>query len=232
MTFGNIKSIIEKNLLDSYKNESEFKKTLKEFKHNVLNNKPMSKVFSVYDQLSKPQGLNESDAKEFLEEGISLIQKMLHSIKLPKTLQESIENNYSDIDTLVYDKKIDLKERIEAKKRIVSLLSQSKSNLKETINIPFNSMVSIANQTLRNYIETMDESSKKEFLELVSEDSKVLESKFEILKESAIEKLEGILQKEDEEEIKSKITETIDRLKSEKFNQVTFLKLKNLESSL
>ena len=42
MTFGQIKSIIEKNLLESYKNEKDFKKSLKEFKHNVLNNKTMS----------------------------------------------------------------------------------------------------------------------------------------------------------------------------------------------
>ncbi len=35
MTFGAVKSLIEKNLLESYKNEKEFKKTLREFKHNV-----------------------------------------------------------------------------------------------------------------------------------------------------------------------------------------------------
>ena len=33
MTFGTIKSLIEKNLLESYKNEMEFKKTLREFIH-------------------------------------------------------------------------------------------------------------------------------------------------------------------------------------------------------
>ena len=75
MTFGQIKSIIENNLLESYKNEQEFKKSLKEFKHNVLNNKNMSKLYSLYDQLTTPQGLTETDAKDFLEEGITLIQK-------------------------------------------------------------------------------------------------------------------------------------------------------------
>ena len=33
MTFGEIKSIIENNLLKSYNNKQEFKKSLKEFKH-------------------------------------------------------------------------------------------------------------------------------------------------------------------------------------------------------
>jgi alcohol dehydrogenase class IV len=107
MTFGQIKSIIENSLIESYKNEGEFKKSLREFKHNVLSNKSMSKIYSLYDQLSTPQGLSESDAKEYLEEGVNLIQKLLGSIKLPKTLSEST-NEYSDIDTLVYLNKINL----------------------------------------------------------------------------------------------------------------------------
>ena len=92
MTFGNIKSLIENNLLESYKDEKDFKKTLREFKHNVLSNKSMSKAYALYDQLSKPQGLNEHDAKEFLEEGISLLQRILPTIKLPKTISESVKN--------------------------------------------------------------------------------------------------------------------------------------------
>jgi hypothetical protein len=89
MTFGQIKSIIENNLLESYKNEQEFKKSLKEFKQNVLNNKNMSKLYSLYDQLTTPQGLTEADAKDFLEEGITLIQKLVPTIKTPKTLYEN-----------------------------------------------------------------------------------------------------------------------------------------------
>ena len=232
MTFGTIKSVIEENLLESYKNELEFKKTLREFKHNVLKNKQLSKVYAIYDQLSKPQGLSESEAKEYLEEGLSLIQRLLPTIKLPKTLNEFVQNNYEDIDLLVYNKKIDLKERIEAKKRILNNICKSKESLKETINLPINSMVLIANQTLRNYIDNMDENSKKEFFEIVSEDTKSLESKFETLKESTIVKLQTILDNENEDELKVKISETIDKLKSEKFNQINFLKLKNLESSI
>ena len=66
-----IKSIIEKNLLESYTDQKDFKKSLREFKHNVLSDKAMSKAYAVYDQLSTPQGLSESDAKEFLQEGIN-----------------------------------------------------------------------------------------------------------------------------------------------------------------
>jgi hypothetical protein len=231
MTFGQIKSIIEKNLLESYKNEKDFKKSLKEFKHNVLNNKTMSKLYSLYDQLSTPQGLSESDSKEFLEEGITLIQKLVSDIKTPMVL-ETVENKYSDIDSLVYINKLDLLERVNSKKNIIKLISSKNEIVKESINIPIKTMVSIANQTLNNYIENLDENSKKEFLQIISEDVQSLETKFETIRENTIVKLNTMLEKEEEFEIKTKLSETIERIKIEKFDQLNFLKLKNLESSI
>jgi hypothetical protein len=233
MTFGKIKSIIENDLLESYKNEKEFKQSLKEFRQNVLNNKNMSKLYSLYDQLTTPQGLNESDSKDFLEEGISLIQKLVPSIKTPKTLSENVKNKYSDIDSLVYTNKLDLMERIKSKKALINTLSSSKpESIKESINIPLKSMVSIANQTMNNYLENFNESDKKEFLSLMNEDTSVLKEKFETLRESTISKLNVILENENEIEMKTKLSETIDRLKVEDFNQLNFLKLKNLEESI
>jgi len=233
MTFGQIKSIIENNLLESYKNEQEFKKSLKEFKHNVLNNKNMSKLYSLYDQLTTPQGLTEADAKDFLEEGITLIQKLVPTIKTPKTLYENVSNKYSDIDSLVYTNKLDLMERVQSKKTLIkTLVSQKPETIKESINIPLKSMVSIANQTMKGYLDNLDESTKKEFIQLMSEDTLLLQEKFETIKESTISKLNTLLENENEFEIKTKLSETIDRLKVEKFDQLNFLKLKNLEESI
>ena len=233
MTFGQIKSIIENNLLESYKNEQEFKKSLKEFKHNVLSNKNMSKLYSLYDQLTTPQGLTENDAKDFLDEGVSLIQKLLPSIKTPKTVTENVENKYSDVDVLVYTNKLDLMERLKSKKNLIQTLTlDKKSTIKETINIPLKSMISIANHTLNNYIDNLDETAKKEFIQLMSEDTSLLKEKFETLRESTITKLNTLLENENEFEIKTKVSETIDRLKVEKFDQLNFLKLKNLEESI
>ncbi len=232
MTFGTVKSLIEKNLLESYKNEVEFKKTLREFKHNVLSNKAMSKAYAIYDQLSSPQGISEQDAKFFIEEGVSLLNKILPSIKLPKSFSQEIENKYSDIDTLVYNQGIDLIERVNAKKNILKVITSVKENIKENINIPISSMVAVANQTVNNYILNLDENSKKEFFQIVSEDTKSLESKFETIRESAISKLEVLQNNEESQDIKSKISETINRVKSEKFDQLNFLRLKNLEESI
>ena len=233
MTFGKIKSIIENNLLESYKNEQEFKKSLKEFKQNVLNNKNMSKLYSLYDQLTTPQGLTESDAKDFLEEGITLIQKLVPTIKTPKTLHENVSNKYSDIDSLVYTNKLDLMERVQSKKTLIkTLVSQKPETIKESINIPLKSMVSIANQTMKGYIDNLDESTKKEFIQLMSEDTSLLKEKFETLKESTISKLNELLDNEEQFEVKTKLFETINRLKVENFDQLNFLKLKTLEKSI
>jgi hypothetical protein len=232
MTFGTVKSLIEKNLLESYKNENEFKKTLREFKHNVLSNKAMSKAYAIYDQLSSPQGLSEQDAKDFIEEGISLLNKILPSIKLPISLSEKTENNYTEIDTLVYSQDVNLLERVSAKKNILKVITSTKESIKESIHIPISSMVAVANQTVNNYILNLDENSKKEFFQIVSEDTKTLETKFEIIKESAISKLTALQNSEDSQDIKTKISETIDKVKSEKFDQLNFLKLKNLEESI
>lgn len=232
MTFGKIKSVIEKNLLESYKDEKNFKKTLREFKQNILNDKNLSKLYSIYDQLSTPQGLSEKDAKDFIEEGIDLIRRVLPSVKLPKTITESLENNYKDIDILVYNTKVNLSERLQSKKNLISILTSDKPRVKESINIPIKSMVNVANQTLKSYVENLDENSKKELFQIISEDSKVLENQFEELKNSTISKLQSIMESENENEVKTKISETIDKLKTERFDQINYLRLKNFSSSI
>jgi hypothetical protein len=124
-------------------------------------------------------------------------------------------------------------ERIQAKKNLVKILTSSKPEpVKESINIPLKSMVSIANQTMKSYLDNLDESAKKEFIQLMSEDTSLLKEKFETLRESTITKLNTLLENENEFEIKTKLSETIDRLKVEKFDQLNFLKLKNLEESI
>ena len=56
--------------------------------------------------------------------------------------------------------------------------------------------------------------------------------KFETLRESAIDKLNNLLGSERDFEVQTKLSETIDRLKVEEFNQLNFFKLKNLEESI
>ena len=232
MTFGFLKSAIEHSLIDSYKNEKEFKKTLREFRENVLSNKSISKVYALYEQLSTPQGLSQNDAEHFLSEGLNLINRTLPNIKLPKSHKQLKENIYQDIDTLVYDTKYNLKERVESKKRILKTLTTEPQKINETINIPISSMVKIANLTLENYIEKMDSNSRKIFLEIIKEDKKELEEQYFTLKENTLKKLTEILSEQSEDELKTKISETIKKLEMEEFTKINYVKLKSLENGL
>lgn len=232
MTFGQIKTAIEKNLLESYKNQNDFKKSLREFKHNVLDSRNISKIYSIYEQLSTPQSLSESDANDVLNEGLNLINKILPSVRLPKKGMNEVENQYQNIDTLVYTKNLNLKERVGARKNIVKVLMSEPKKIQESIKIPVGSMVKIANQTLENYIQNMDENSKKIFMDVIKSDSNNLEKEFYSLKENTVTKLTNILNDENDTEIKSKINETIEKIKKEEFNQINYVRLISLENSL
>lgn len=232
MTFGKIKSLIEYNILESYKNENTFKKSIREFKHYVSKDKQFSTLYALYDQLNTPQGLSESEAKDFLSEGINLIQNELKKIKIPKILSESIKNEYENIDTLVYSNEINISDRLSARKEIMNVLMSNPKKVNEAISLPIKSMVKIANQTLTTYLDNLDESTRKELLSILSEETDVLQNKFEKIKEDAIGKLTNLLENEIDSETKTKIVDTIDKIKKESFNQLNFVRLKNLESTL
>ena len=93
-------------------------------------------------------------------------------------------------------------------------------------------MVKIGNQKINEYLENMDESSKKELFGIIKEDTKSLKMKFQTLKEDASTKLNILIENEKDNEVKSKLTETISKIKSEKFDQMNYLKLKELVESL
>lgn len=231
MTFGQIKSIIENNLVQSYSNESEFKKLLKEFKYYVLNDKSFSKLYTLYDQLSSPQNLTEEEAKEYLSEGIALIQNIAPTIKLPKTFG-SVPNQYNDIDALVYSSKVDIKERVEAKKNLLKILMTESKNNQSSIQLPIETMVKIANTTLSQYVHTLDENSKKEFLNLISESPEKLEVAFHEKKQEALSKLNTMLNRENELDVKQKISETIQKIETSEFDHLNLLKLQKLVNSI
>jgi hypothetical protein len=230
MTIGQLKTYFEKRLTESFQDEKEFKQVLKEFKTIVLKNKSISKAYNVYDELSTPQGINESETMDYINEGLRMISSDLKKQKLPQI--KISENNYSNLDELIYNNGLGLSEVFKLKKEISKVLSTNKKELKESIKIPVSSMIKIANQTLNGYLETLDESSKRELLQLVKEDRKLSESNFIELKESTISKLTVIKDGEKKSSTSEKIEETINTIKNQEFNQLNYFKLKKLNETL
>ena len=230
MTIGQLKTYFEKRFTESYQDEKEFKQVLKEFKTIVLKNKSISKAYNVYDELSTPQGINESETIDYINEGLRMISSDIKKQKLPQI--KITENSYSNLDELIYNNGLGLSEVFRLKKEISKVLSTNKKELKESVKIPVSSMIKIANQTLNGYLETLDESSKKELLQLVKEDRKLSESNFIGLKESTISKLTIIKDGEKKNSTSEKIEETINTIKNQEFNQLNYFKLKKLNETL
>ena len=196
-----------------------------------MKNKSFSKVYSIYDDLNIPQGLSENDAKEFLEESVNVIRHLLENTSLPKNGEKS-PNIYQNIDNLVYFENVNIHERLSSKKMLIDNLMLTTTGLNETPKIPLKSMVSIANQTIGKYIESLDEATKKEVFYILASKNEDLEIEYTTLKESTINKLKVLLNKQEESDIQSKINETIERIEIEKFDQVNYVKLKRLEESI
>jgi lipoate-protein ligase A len=93
-------------------------------------------------------------------------------------------------------------------------------------------MVNIANQTIQNYLENLDESTKKKVFHILASRPEDLEKEFFEIKESTVSKLENLLEKESEDDMKQKLVETIQKIKDENYEQVNYIRLKQLEESI
>lgn len=238
MKFGLLKSKIENVLLESYK-KNTFKEEMKIFKKLVIENKNISKLLFLYDELSSPKGLEESIASEFMLESIIRYENLINKIE-PKKLNElqswvtkvTCENKYNDIDNLFSQEVVDFDIRLKSKKTIKEGLKSIPSTKKSEIKLPLSTMVNIANRTISNYIETLEESDKKELINLLSSDSADLEKEFEQIKEDVVKKLTTLKESVEDDETKTKVDETLEKINLEKFDKLSYFKLKNLKETL
>jgi hypothetical protein len=238
MKFGILKSKIENVLLESYKNNT-FKTELKNFKTLVLENKNVAKVFYLYDELNSPKALNETYINEFINESVKLYEKSLSKItksdfnKLNEWVKNSnVENSYETIDNLFSTDVLTIESRIKSKKLISETLRKLPVVTTEGINLPLATMVSVANKTIKNYIDGLNESDKKELMSLLSEDDNTLTEKYNTIKETVVEKLTNMKDSSDDNSIKSRIDETLSKVLAEKYDKLTYFKLKSLNENL
>ena len=238
MKFGLLKSKIENVLIESYK-KNTFKEEMKIFKKLVIENKNISKLFFLYDELSSPKGLEESVASEFMLESIIRYENLINKIE-PKKLNElqnwvtkvTCENKYNDIDNLFSQEVIDFDVRLKSKKTIKEGLKSIPTTKKSEVKLPLSTMVNVANRTISNYIETLEESDKKELISILSSDSTELEKEFEQIKEDVVKKLTTLKESVEDNETKTKVDETLEKINSEKFDKLSYFKLKNLKETL
>lgn len=236
-SFGLIKTKIEKKLSESYQNGT-FKTEFSRFKKLVLENKKISKVLFLYNELIDNKNLSESNAKEFVTECISSYKSINLKQSDLKLLENwlkntTCKNKYSDIDTVFSNDVLKLVEKVESKNRIVESLKRFPSETsKSQINLPIKSMVQIANKTFAKHIESLTEGDKKELMGVLTISESELKDSFNKLKEDTIQKLNLMKQNESDSEIKSKVDETISKIQNESVDRLNYFKLKKLNETI
>ena len=240
MKFGILKSKIEETLLESYKTKT-FKEEFKNFKKYVLENKNVSKLFYLYDGLTTNKGLSKDIVDSYINECVTIYENTINKIDtkslsgLNKWVSNTNSKNiYEDIDTLFSSNVLNITSKIEVRKTISENLQKEVVVTESTLagNVPFKSMVNIVNSTAKKYIESLNESDKKELMSILTEDEKVLEEKFETLKSEAIGKLNSVIIEEVDVEVKNKVKETMTKLTSESFTKLGYYKLTKLNENL
>jgi len=232
MKFGKVKTIIENNLSESVKDKKIFKENIKNFKKHILSDKNLSKLYVLYGDLSKPRGLSESAAKTYLDEGIDWAKKLINKSKIPVILNKTDINEYENIDKLVYESTKNVEELVGIKKDILNILMQPIRLNENKINLPISSMVKVVNTKVNEYINTLNEETKKEILALLKEDRNKLNDDFKSLKSDTEKKLIELSLNETNVEVKAKILKAIDKVKSDKFDILNYYEIKNLNKSL
>lgn len=241
MKIGVLKSRVEKLLSESY-GKGTFKEEIKNFNRNVLSNKNISKLFFLYDELSTNKGYDQKLAEDFVFESITMFENIINKTdkkdleKIKKwVISVNSHNQYTDIDNLFYNSGdvLHLENKVRSKKVIVEGLKKTQVNEnKETILLPLSSMVKVANKSIEDFISNLNESEKKELNLLLKEDELVLVEQFQNLKDEAVVKLVVVLEGESDESVKNTINETIDSIKSKKFDRLEYFKLKNLVDNI
>lgn len=238
MEFGLIKSKIEKLLAESYTN-GNLKYDMFIFNELVTKNKNVNKLFYIYDELSSNKGLNESIIDDFIDKMVIVYENTIN--KIPKnTLNElslwtsdvKVENSYKDIDNLFSNKITDLENKLTSKSRIYEGLKIKSTATKKLKKVSLDSMVEIANKTISEHVNRLDEKTKKDLNEVLHESNDRLKIKFEILKESVTDKLASLKESETNNEVITQIDETLTKVSSEEFDKLTYVKLKELYRNL
>ena len=236
--FGILKSKIENVLLESYSKDT-FKQELKTFKKLVIENKNISKLFYLYDELSTPKALSESYCVEYINECIKIYENTVNKLKQSDVNQinvwvgnKKIENNYTDIDTLFSSDVLTIESKIKSRKVIAESLKKLPIIKTEGIDLPLSTMVSVANKTIKNYIDGLNESDKKELMTLLSEDDSTLNEKYATIKESVVNKLTEMKNASTDSTMQVRLDETISKVVSEKYDKLTYFKLKSLKENL
>ena len=132
--------------------------------------------------------------------------------------------NNNDLQTLLDNK---LKSR-----NLISENLQKKNEEIIEVNGDLNRLIEVGNKTINDYLSTLSESEKLKIKNVLKESDDKLQVKFDLLKETVVEKLTELKENESNNEVVEKIDLTIKKVQNENYDKLNYLKLKELEKEL
>lgn len=239
MKFGLLKTKIETLLSESYK-KGTFKNEIKTFKKLVLENKKITKMFQIYNELSSNKGMENSISDEFINECTKIYENSINKLTSKEisilenwTKNINVKNQYELIDNLFSNDITKLEKKIQSRKLVKESIQKKPIDKKsEIVKLPLTTMINVANKTISSYIENLTESEKEELKNLLTISEENLVGKFNSLKNDVIGKLNTLKETVSDSETKEKINETINKVSSEECDRVNYVKLKNLKENL
>jgi len=241
--FGQIKTNIESLLTKSY-GKNAFKTNMKSFKSHIIENEKLAEAYFLYDELSKKKGLSKDIVDDYVNECVETIKGILttESTKLKEVnmwvsegLKTDSDNNYTNIDTVVYSTSIkNLEKVLECKNTIKKLLGETEEVTKvtESVNIPLSSMLKIATNTFNREYGDISEEEKKELKNLLSLSKTELTEEITLSKGVVLKKLTEKVNESNDEDLNNRVNETINRINESEISLTSLYKLKQLEHGL
>mgnify|MGYP003628715118 FL=1 len=241
--FGQIKSNIESLLTKSY-GKNAFKTNMKSFKSHIIENEKLAEAYFLYDELSKKKGLSKDIVDDYVNECVETIKGILttESAKLKEVnmwvsegLKTDSDNDYTNIDTVVYSTSIkNLEKVLECKNTIKKLLGETEEVTKvtESVNIPLSSMLKIATNTFNREYGDISEEEKKELKNLLSLSKTELTEEITLSKGVVLKKLTEKVNESNDEDLNNRVNETINRINESEISLTSLYKLKQLEHGL
>ena len=234
MNLGEIFSKVETLMSEAYINKTLDKQTVN-LKKFLLENKNLSKIYYLYNELNKKQGFDVQTADDFINEScqqIKDLEKFLKVSDIKKWTKNVVcENKYQTIDSLVDSNPLTVKEKIDSKKIVKENLTQ-KEIVKESVKIPFSTMEKIKENVLKNYLTKLDENTQKELMKILESTDETLNEEFKKLKVGTVEKLNLIYVNESQDDVKISIKETMNKINEESYSKYNYVKLKNLNEEI
>jgi hypothetical protein len=136
---------------------------------------------------------------------------------------------------VIYNNSIkNLENILESKKQISKTLSTPKKEvtIKESINLPLETMLKVANSKLNDEITNLSESEKNDIKEIVSLSKTELENRMENLKECIIENLKVKINESTESDLKNTIEKTVTKIQNSPVDFYNYYKLRQLQEGL